>query len=343
MLLDTLVDHYDPEGAETTPFWITKRGSGKPGGQTKRRQIHAPNQAMRDLHTLLLDGIRSVSEPLPYAIGGMPGGSPLKHALAHRDHRFFYVVDLYEAYPSVREEWLCELLAELRGQLWVGDERLTNFVRKYCLQPSGTGLMTGPPASPDLFNQVVARRLDHRLAAIAKQFKLTYTRYLDDLVFSHKRRPIGRRLQSMIKRAIREAGFKLNYQKIHACDLAKQPIRLCGIGVRLSGYRRDANWNLQPVTELFPPPELLSRLERRLAQFRRGAEVNPFEIYGLMSAVRAIDRYGPHRRRHIRIMSEFGNLKPQLKVAAAEWQRRQDLQSGYRRRRRRHRRDPRRR
>ena len=55
--------------------------------------------------------------------------------------------------------------------------------KTYFVATSPRGLPQGACTSPALANQV-ARRLDRRLAGLARKLNLVYTRYADDLTFS---------------------------------------------------------------------------------------------------------------------------------------------------------------
>ncbi len=76
-------------------------------------------------------------------------------------------------------------------------------------------LPQGAPTSPALAN-LVARRLDTRLAGLAASFDVAYTRYADDLAFSggrHLCRPSSSDFLGLVADIIREEGFRVNPTK----------------------------------------------------------------------------------------------------------------------------------
>ena len=76
-------------------------------------------------------------------------------------------------------------------------------------------LPQGAPTSPMLSN-LVMRDLDEKIAGMAKQENLIYTRYSDDLTFSTREswnRTRAKRLIQAVSRALRVAGFYPNGRK----------------------------------------------------------------------------------------------------------------------------------
>lgn len=89
-------------------------------------------------------------------------------------------------------------------------------------------LPQGAATSPTLSN-IIAKRLDLRLSAIAAQNDLQYTRYSDDLTFSGNKIPSS--LLSFISNVIRDEGFKLNSEKTRLYHSPGKRI-VTGISVR---------------------------------------------------------------------------------------------------------------
>lgn len=108
------------------------------------------------------------------------------------------------------------------------------FLWQYCLAPEG-GLIIGAPASPDLFNLYTGTLLDGRLAELARQYGLKYSRFLDDLTFSSPSAPIGKRKRKAIRQAVIESRFTLSEKKTRVIDLRKGPVVICGIGLEYGG------------------------------------------------------------------------------------------------------------
>lgn len=102
-------------------------------------------------------------------------------------------------------------------------------------------LPQGAPSSPAIAN-LCAWRLDCRLAGLAEQLRLSYTRYADDLAFSGGR-SLARRssqLHALIGSICTEEGFTLNFRKTRLMTAAQRQM-LAGILVnrRLNCPRED--------------------------------------------------------------------------------------------------------
>lgn len=236
------------------------------GGTTKRRVIYDPNPVMRRIHRRLISLLRHIYPILPYATACRPGLSPRTHVQRHYQNRFFYSLDLTAAYPSVCGVRLARLLARLEPEL--GEfSQVFDFLAAFCLTPN-TGLITGAPASPDLFNIYAAELLDRPLGAWCKEQGLTYTRYLDDLIFSSRRR-ITEAQRRYIRTVIAEAEFQVNHRKSTLQDLAKGPIVLNGIGISRGG-------------RIFLPRHYLRKLRGLLHRALTKGDVEPQTIHGMM-------------------------------------------------------------
>ncbi|MGM0609357.1 MAG: reverse transcriptase domain-containing protein [Candidatus Muiribacteriota bacterium] len=74
-------------------------------------------------------------------------------------------------------------------------------------------LPQGAPTSPIVSN-IICKRLDHQLIKIAKQYKLTYTRYADDITFSTNKIDIDiEKVITNIEQIINSNGFSINNDK----------------------------------------------------------------------------------------------------------------------------------
>jgi hypothetical protein len=113
---------------------------------------------------------------------------------------------------------------------------LGDYLKRYCQSEEG-GLVTGGPASPDLFNLFAECVIDSRLRYVATEcHNLVYTRYLDDLTFSSDN-VIGGKKRKQIREVLVSAGFNINHAKSKVLDLAKthQAAVINGVGIERSG------------------------------------------------------------------------------------------------------------
>lgn len=245
------------------------------GRTSKRRTIQIPNQAMRIVHQRLIRYLRSLRIRSPCALGALPRTSPRKNTEMHRENRFFYLIDLKSAYSSVDGRRLANILHRIDNTLGSKDE-LYDFLWNYCLTNSG-GLITGFPASPDLFNLYAGFVLDEPLLELWQKYNFTYTRYLDDLTFSSEEK-IGKIKRKRIREVIERVGFRINYRKSKVLDLMKGPIFINGVGLEFGG-------------RIFLPRHFLRRLSGQIYLAQRNPEMRNL-VSGSMGVFLDIsDRY----------------------------------------------------
>jgi RNA-directed DNA polymerase len=206
-------------------------------GTTKTRLISAPNLPMLRINRMFYGFIRLRLKrnniKFPYATAILQGTNPLKNVLRHlrANNRYFYLLDIKDFYLGITGDQIVSCLTDKTFNLDLAPVyELNEFLKKYCLSPSGV-LRMGGPASPDLANLVVARLLDEEMAILCKKYNLVYTRYLDDLTFSSKRR-FGKEKRKVIRKTIEKSGFEINHRKTVIADTKKQPVTITGIGIR---------------------------------------------------------------------------------------------------------------
>lgn len=259
------------KGLQESPKFRTFRLRDKNplGGTEKVRLIRAPNEPMRVVHARFIKQLRELRIALPFATGARPGDSVRRNVLRHQKNRFFYLIDLHDAYQNVNEERLFMVLCEISPALSDYEAEVRDFLRKFCLAPEG-GLAVGAPSSPDLFNIYAGVLIDQLMAELCQKYHLTYTRYLDDLTFSAKRR-IGWRKREMIREVVRQAGFEVSHRKAVVADLWKGPIKINGIRLELGGRMILPRHYLRKIRGLI-----------HLAMTGRANERMHQQIYGMM-------------------------------------------------------------
>lgn len=163
-----------PAVPEFRTFFLNDRNPlGKTG---KKRKITAPNEAMKILHRRFLKFLRQqpgLNRLLASATGCRHGNSPRRNVMLHRRHRYFYLLDLRNAYPSVNGEKLAAVLCSLMPRLSAAEQQdlfreqaVLKFLKNFCLAATD-GLLIGAPASPDLFNIYAASLIDQPLRKFA--------------------------------------------------------------------------------------------------------------------------------------------------------------------------------
>ena len=169
-------------------FFIPKKTGGD-------RLISAPLPRLKEAQRWVLDAVLDRLPTHPAAHGFVPGRSICTNARPHVGQGVVVNVDLKDFFPTVswiRVRGLLRKLGYSRQAATilalVCTERDVDEVEldgtTWYVACSDRVLPQGSPASPGLTN-ALCRRMDARLIGLAKKHGFTYTRYADDLTFSH--------------------------------------------------------------------------------------------------------------------------------------------------------------
>jgi hypothetical protein len=161
-------------------FTVPKRRGGL-------REIHAPNDRLKRLQRRVL---RRLLSPLPQpgcATAFVPGRSIVDNARPHTGMAVVINLDLADFFPSIQA---AQVEGVFRGLGW--DAAAAGILTRICTHQGR--LPQGAPTSPAISN-LVCRRLDARLDALARANGGRYTRYADDLTLSFPGLGRNRRLR----------------------------------------------------------------------------------------------------------------------------------------------------
>jgi RNA-directed DNA polymerase len=204
------IDHYHR-------FSIPKRRGGV-------RIISSPKRRLRVAQRWLLETVLVRLAVHEAAMAFRPGRSIRDNAALHAAMALVIRIDLKEFFPSITfrrvkglfesfgyNEGIATLLALLATEAprvaatLDGQRRFVSLGERQLPQ--------GACTSPAITN-ILCRKLDRRLAGAARVFGFVYTRYADDLVFSHPApgAPAGPFLCA-VRRIITDEGFQLNEEK----------------------------------------------------------------------------------------------------------------------------------
>lgn len=234
----------------------------------KNRLIGIPNRPMRRLHQAFGTYLRSLAQAadgagygirkLPSATGCVSGSNPLQNIKRHEGGRCFYITDLVDAYANVSLERLARLITFLiQYDLYIDelllarfgeDDRTERLERDPLYRPVlsflqihfggqyGRGLAVGGPLSPYLMNLYCEVYLDAPLRRFCERreegSKITYTRYVDDLVFSSPSF-FGAGTRRHIRAIITKSGFAVNHQKSRVNLLTMGQVSITKLGLEL--------------------------------------------------------------------------------------------------------------
>jgi RNA-directed DNA polymerase len=204
-----------PEQQRYKSFAIPKRTGGL-------RPILAPIGLTRELQEKLAPILQARYSAHPAAQGFIKERSILSNARVHAGQRLVLNIDLEEFFPSIN-------FGRVRGLFMAEPFRLgpaaASLFAQLCAYRNG--LPQGAPTSPALSN-FIAADLDRRLARLARESNVRYTRYADDITFSSNQQTLpqtlivsghagsgsGVQVAEPLERAITASGFAINQKKV---------------------------------------------------------------------------------------------------------------------------------
>jgi RNA-directed DNA polymerase len=194
----------------------------KRNGQGER-VILAPRRDLKALQRKVLRGIVAKVPVAATTHGFVAGRSTLSNAREHSGKGVVVKLDLKDFFPSVTFPRVRGLFTAL-GYSYTVASVLALLCTEYDRQPFERNgeqyfisvgprhLVQGAPTSPGLAN-LVAWRLDRRLAGLAVARGFVYTRYADDLTFSGEDADEAVRLAAAAARIIADEQFTVNAGK----------------------------------------------------------------------------------------------------------------------------------
>lgn len=206
-------------GYDYDRFTIAKRRGGT-------RTIDAPGDKLKALQRRVLQRLLGPLPARPEATGFVRGRSIVDNARPHVGQGVVISFDLADFFPSITAN---RVEAAWRALGW--DAEAATILTRICTLDGR--LPQGAPTSPALSN-LVCRRLDARLGALARSLRGQYTRYADDLTFSfpglgrnRRRRPgpprsgparrrlrgPSRRVLATVRDIITAEGFTIQWKK----------------------------------------------------------------------------------------------------------------------------------
>jgi retron-type reverse transcriptase len=199
-------------------FTVAKKSGGT-------RVLSAPHKKLGAAQKWVLDNILSKLPVEPSAHGFLPGRSILTNARAHVGRAAVLNMDLANFFPSItfpRIRSVFQRLGYSPAAATILALLCTECPRRqivydgkpYWVATGPRGLPQGACTSPALSNQV-ARRLDKRLAGLARKLDVAYTRYADDLTFSGDDALTTRigYLMARVRHIAEKEGFAVNGKK----------------------------------------------------------------------------------------------------------------------------------
>ena len=183
------------------------------GGQ---RKISAPVKPLKAIQTALNIVLQSIFVPDEHATGFVLEKSVKDNAMIHVGQTCIFNTDLENFFPSITKLMVRRALHRELGDRLQSNE-VINIICKICTVPDSSGievLPQGAPTSPVLSN-IVLKSLDKDMSKLAERMECKYSRYADDITFSHSKsiRRMSPFWQSRIYNIIAKYGLKVNEKK----------------------------------------------------------------------------------------------------------------------------------
>lgn len=207
-----------PKRTHYVYFEVPKRSGGK-------RLLSSPHAKLRAAQSFVLEEVLSKLPLTSPAHGFVAKRSTVTNAAPHVGQSIVINLDLESFFPSItfpRVRGLFEsvgyspAVATILALLTTEPPRMRADLdgESLWLAAGERGLPQGAATSPALSN-LVARKLDRRLAGIATKLGFAFTRYADDLTFSggpEAREKVGY-LFARVRHIVAEEGFAINEKK----------------------------------------------------------------------------------------------------------------------------------
>lgn len=191
------------------------------------RVISAPMPRLKKAQYWILQHILQVQPVHSAAHGFVAGRSIVSNAQPHAAKAVVVNLDLKDFFPSISYARVYGLFQSFGYSRQVATlcallccELPTDTVQldgeRFYVKTGERHLPQGAPSSPAITN-LLCRRLDTRLQALAQRLGFVYTRYADDMTFSatQEHRQHLPRLLWQVRRVIAEEGFTLHPDKQH--------------------------------------------------------------------------------------------------------------------------------
>jgi RNA-directed DNA polymerase len=216
-----------PSPSKYKSFDIAKRSGGK-------RRIKAPQPVLallqRRLANLLYDCLDELQKAVParrsLAHGFDRKRDIITNASLHKRRRYVLNLDLEDFFPSINFGRVRGFF--LKDKHFAVHPKVATIIAQIACDENE--LPQGSPCSPVISN-LVGHLLDARLARLAKAYKCTYSRYVDDITFSTSRKDFPPEL------AVPVSGSKSEWQLGNELGT-----RLCTPGSRSTTRKHGCNF-----------------------------------------------------------------------------------------------------
>lgn len=193
-----------------------------PKSNGRLRVIYSPKRCLKYVQNRISEVVLQPLPLLPCVGAYVKGKSCRDTALQHVQKSVLVKIDLKDFFPSHRRS-LVRYFFKRKGY----SHDVASLLADLCtVEEDGTHIVPqGSPASPALCNHIAQMLLDTRILNVLEGGDWTYTRYADDLMFSHPLMQTALEVDILIKtifNCVKEANYRINYDKLKVYRRSKQ-------------------------------------------------------------------------------------------------------------------------
>lgn len=200
-------------------YYVFYKEKTKKDGSIKKRKIEPSKGELKKIQRLIARKILTKIELPNNLHGSLKGKSIITNSIPHLGKKYHFCTDLQKYYPSISHS---DVFFMLRNHGFSTD--ISNVLTK--LTTYKGSLPQGTPSSPIIAN-LVFLPTDFSLIKFCNQNGITYTRYVDDLIFSSQNCFKNKTIQLL--KLIQKSGFKISNRKTF---YKIGPIEITGILVK---------------------------------------------------------------------------------------------------------------
>lgn len=167
------------------------------------RVLNVPNAALKGMQRWILDNILYKVQPELSATGFIPMKSIVLNASVHLRKKYILKMDIKDFFPSIDFHKVRSLFFELGY-----NKDVATALANICVFQGQ--LPQGAPTSPYLAN-LICRELDKRVYNLCSKYRLSYTRYADDITISGNSKIFW--IKGIVEEIILSYQFSLNNEK----------------------------------------------------------------------------------------------------------------------------------
>jgi len=208
--------HIDPERINTFCNYSHRyyKKFSIPKSNGKMREIKKPRKDLKGIQAWILRNILDRLNPTIFATAYIKGQNISSNVSPHCNNKYFMLLDLEDFFPSI------SIRRAVKIFLFIGYSKRTAYMLSMLCTCDGS-LPQGAVTSPSLSN-LIATKLDKRIAGYTLKKNIIYTRYADDITLSSDNPAILCQSLPRILKIIKSEHFKPNMDKLRVLGPRKR-------------------------------------------------------------------------------------------------------------------------